>query len=61
MVTVEAVIGSLQKMPQESSYDEILERIKLLKAIDEGLEQAQKGKVVSGSAVKNQLRSWSRK
>jgi predicted transcriptional regulator len=61
MVTVEAVIGSLQKMPHESSYDEILERIRLLKAIDEGLEQAQQGKVVSGDMIKNQLKAWSKK
>jgi predicted transcriptional regulator len=51
----ELVIEATQGLPEDASYDEIIERISFMAAIQEGLKDLEQGDVVSHDEVKRQF------
>jgi predicted transcriptional regulator len=58
MLTREEVIKSINELPKEFSFDEILDRLLLLDKIEIGLEQSQSGNTMSTEEAKKQLSKW---
>lgn len=58
MLTREEVIKSINELPEEFSFDEILDRLLLLDKIEIGLEQSQSGNTVTTEEAKKQLSKW---
>ena len=58
MLTREEVIKSINELPEEFSFDEILDRLLLLDKIEIGLEQSQSGNTMSTEEAKKQLAKW---
>jgi predicted transcriptional regulator len=61
MTAKELVIHALNKLPEETSIEDILEEIEILSAIQKGEEAADAGRVVSHDEVKNIVASWTSK
>jgi predicted transcriptional regulator len=61
MTAKELVIHALNKLPEETSIEEILEEIEILSAIQKGEAAADAGRVVSHDEVKNMVASWTSK
>jgi predicted transcriptional regulator len=61
MTAKELVIHALNKLPEETSIEEILEEIEILSAIQKGEAAADAGRVVSHDEVKNIVASWTSK
>jgi predicted transcriptional regulator len=61
MTAKELVIHALNKLPEETSIEEILEEIEILSAIQKGEAAADDGRVVSHDEVKNMVASWTSK
>ena len=58
MLTREEVIKSINELPEEFSFDEILDRLLLLDKIEIGLEQSQSGNTMSTEEAKKRLSKW---
>jgi predicted transcriptional regulator len=57
--TVKAgVIAMLQRLPDDVSYEEILDAIELRREIEQGLKEIDAGDVVSHEEVKRRVASW---
>jgi predicted transcriptional regulator len=61
MTAKELVIHALNKLPEKTSIEEILEEIEILSAIQKGEAAADAGRVVSHDEVKNMVASWTSK
>jgi len=58
MLTREEVIKSINELPEEFSFDEVLDRLLLLDKIEIGLEQSQSGNTMSTEEAKKRLSKW---
>jgi predicted transcriptional regulator len=58
MSNKEVVIEIIRKMPDEVTFDEILEEIQLLAALRRGEAAAEEGRVVPHEEVRKELTSW---
>ena len=58
MTEKEIVLESIRELPDNSSIDEIAERIRFLAAVHKGLDQLDKGDGIAHDEVKRQLASW---
>jgi len=58
MLTREEVLKSINELPEEFSFDEVLDRLLLLDKIDIGLEQSQSGDTMSTEEAQKQLSKW---
>jgi len=54
----EQVLEAVAKMPDESTYDEVVERLHLMGALREAEEQSVRGEVVPHEQVKREWRQW---
>ncbi len=52
------VIQTLNELPREFKLDEFLERLIVIQKIDEGLEDAKAGNIVSHDKVKKLVAKW---
>jgi predicted transcriptional regulator len=52
------VLDSIKELPDEASYDDIMERIYILQKIQTGLDQAEKGNLVDHGEVKKKIEEW---
>ncbi len=52
------VIHTLNELPKEFKLDEFLERLIVIQKIDEGLEDAKAGNIVSHDKVKKLVAKW---
>lgn len=55
MLTKDEVLKSVSELPDEFSFEEILDKLLLLDKIEIGLEQSQSGNVVSTAEAKEKL------
>ncbi len=55
----EAFLNTLEQLPDDSSYDELLEELALKKMIDTGLSDVDSGKIISNKEMKDAIDSWS--
>ena len=58
MLTREEVLKSVNELPDEFSFEEILDRLLLLDKIEVGLEQSHAGDTVSTEKAKESLSKW---
>jgi predicted transcriptional regulator len=52
------IINTLNELPKEFDLDDFLERLIVIEKIDEGLEDAKSGKIVSHDKVKKMVAKW---
>lgn len=52
------VIESINKLPDEFSIDEVIERLILIEKIEKGRQEVMKGKVNTEEQVKAKLSKW---
>jgi hypothetical protein len=48
----------LEQLPDESSYEDIMERILFMQKVETGLEDIRQARVASHEDVKNRLAQW---
>jgi predicted transcriptional regulator len=58
MLTKEEVLKTVNDLPGEFSFEDILDRLMLLNKIDIGLEQSNKGEIVSTKEAEESLAKW---
>ncbi|MCK4664822.1 MAG: hypothetical protein KAT68_18265 [Bacteroidales bacterium] len=58
MITKDKLIQTIKDLPDEFSFDDILDRILLLKKIEIGLEQSENGKTYTTEQAKEKLKKW---
>jgi hypothetical protein len=61
MITPNQVIESFQTLPNNTSVEEMIERILVLEQIETSREQSRKGQVYSNNEVKAMVREWRKK
>lgn len=52
------VIDSIEKLPQDASLDDIMERIYFIHKIEVGLKQSKQGDVISHKEVLKRIEKW---
>lgn len=57
----ELVIDAVQEMPEDASFGQILDRLNLLAAVREGLEQSDRGEGTPAEQVRDKVRAWASK
>jgi hypothetical protein len=58
MITKEKLIETIKQLPSKFSVDEVIERIFLLEKIEIGLQQSQRGDIISDDELDNKLPEW---
>jgi hypothetical protein len=58
MLTKEEVLKTVNELPGEFSFDEILDRLMLLNKIDVGIEQSNNDETLSTDEAKERLSKW---
>lgn len=58
MLTKEKIISGIQKLPDSVTIDEVLDHIVLLEKIENGLDQADKGQVLSEEEMDEKINKW---
>ncbi|MBN1903117.1 hypothetical protein JW926_17480 [Candidatus Sumerlaeota bacterium] len=58
MSVKDAAIKSIKDLPESATWEEIEEKIRFLAAIDKGLEDIRKGRVIPHEEVKKSLGKW---
>lgn len=59
MLTREKVLQSLQNLPDQFSFDELIDRLFLLHKIETGQEQSKKGQFITDEELDKRLEKWS--
>jgi predicted transcriptional regulator len=52
------VMDSIEKLPQDASLDDIIERIYFIHKIEVGLKQSQQGDVIHHEEVLKRIEKW---
>ena len=58
MLTKEKIRKTIDTMPEILSLDEVIEKLILLEKIEEGMKDADEGRVYSTEEVKRRLNGW---
>jgi hypothetical protein len=58
MLTKEEVLKTVNDLPGEFSFEDILDRLMLLNKIDIGIEQSNNGETISTTEAKEGLAKW---
>lgn len=58
MLTKEKVLQTIEELPNKFSLNEIAEKLILLEKIELGLQQVEKGKVMTTIDAKQKLEKW---
>ncbi len=58
MLVKAKVLETIHSLPDNFSLDELVERLIVLEKIQEGLQQAEDGKVMSNEEAKKRLGKW---
>lgn len=58
MLTKEEVLKTVNELPGEFSFEDILDRLMLLNKIDVGIEQSNSGEILSTDEAKESLSKW---
>jgi len=51
-------IKAIQTLPNDSSYDDIMEKLYFMQKVESGLRDIEEGRVVSHEEVKERLSQW---
>ncbi len=48
----------LDRLPEDSSYDEILKELAFFKIVERGLKDSKNGKIITNEDMKKRIKSW---
>lgn len=54
----ENAIKAIEKLPEESTYEDIMERLLFIQKVESGLEDVRQARVTSDEDVKKRLAQW---
>jgi len=60
MLTKNSVKKQIDKLPEEFSIDELVERLILIEKVERGLVQSQKGQTISEAELDKEIEKWFR-
>ncbi|MBD2772990.1 hypothetical protein [Iningainema tapete] len=52
------VIKAMEEMPQDFTFEEVMERLYFLYKIDQGLKQVEVGNTMSHEEAKKRMKTW---
>lgn len=52
------ILKAVEEMPQEVTFEEVMEHLYFLYKVNRGLQQVQSGNIVSHEEAKKQIRTW---
>lgn len=58
MLTKTKLKEQIDKLPEEFSIDELIERLILIKKIESGNKQSENGEVISEGEIENEIEKW---
>jgi len=58
MLTKTKLLKTIKDLPNQFTVEELIDRIILLQKIDIGIEQSEKGQIVSTVEAKKKLKKW---
>ena len=58
MTNKQKVLQAVQGLPENASYEDAMERLLFMAKVERGLQQADAGKTISHSKVKEKMRRW---
>jgi predicted transcriptional regulator len=58
MLTKEKVIKTIDRLPENFTVDQLVEKLVVLNKIEEGLKDIEKGRVFTADQVKKELKTW---
>jgi len=58
MTTKETAIRAIEGMPEDSSWEEILERIRFIAGVRQGLSELDAGKGIPHEDIKKEIAEW---
>ncbi|MDT0648372.1 hypothetical protein RM545_16900 [Zunongwangia sp. F260] len=60
MLTKEKVKEQIEKFPDEFSIDDLVERLILIEKVEKGLNQSDRGEIISNADLDNEVEKWFR-
>ncbi len=60
MLIKEQILNSIKKMPDDITFDELIDEIIFLNKVQKGIEQSEKNQTVSTDDAKKKLEKWLR-
>ncbi len=54
----QTAIKAIEQLPDEASYEDIMDRLLFMKKVEAGLEDIRQGRVVSHEEAKERLAKW---
>lgn len=60
MTTKDRVLHVVQELPDDSSIEDVMERLLFLAKVERGIQQADAGKTVPHSQVREKMAKWLR-
>ncbi len=54
----EEMIGIINELPDDTSYDELLRELAFKRMVDRGLDDARNGRTISNEEMERKIRSW---
>ncbi len=54
----QSAIKAIRTLPDDSSYEDIMERLYFLQKVEAGLKDIEEGRVISHAEVKKRLAKW---
>lgn len=52
------VLKAVEEMPQDVTFDEVMERLYFLYKVDRGLKEVETGNTISHAEAKKQIKTW---
>ena len=60
MTVKEKILNTVEQLPSETTFEEVMDRLFLLYKVDKGLSQVSKGQTVTQEEAKRRMRQWLR-
>lgn len=58
MLTKTRLIEQIEKFPEEFSIDDLVERLILIEKLETGMNQSERGDIISDSDLDNEVEKW---
>jgi len=52
------VLKAIEELPQDATFEDVMERLYFLYKIDKGLKQAEAGETLSHEAAQESIKTW---
>ncbi len=58
MTTKESAIQSIESLPEDATWDDILDRINFMAGVRRGLRELDEGKGIAHQQIKDEFKEW---